>query len=167
MSSNGPHARYVILRVAHAPGLLGKFSPPPLVSDSGMYHGTCVTHVPWCMPGSLTNSSIWSRWRGKRSRHSWRMRNPQFSVSGKRPIAWIGYVARQPLPGWGYFLDTLSRSKPIGPATFGTTTSGSTSYCSYMLETTRCTVHWFYDPLLLLPNSPTAHWPYTSEVIML
>ena len=26
------------------------------------------------------------RWRGKRSRHSRRMRNPQFYVSGKRPI---------------------------------------------------------------------------------
>ena len=26
----------------------------PLVSDPGMYHGTCVTHVPWCMSGSLT-----------------------------------------------------------------------------------------------------------------
>ena len=25
----------------------------PLISDSGMYHGTCVTHVPWCMSGSL------------------------------------------------------------------------------------------------------------------
>ena len=25
-----------------------------LVSDPGMHHGTCVTHVPWCMPGSLT-----------------------------------------------------------------------------------------------------------------
>ena len=24
------------------------------VSDSGMHHGTCVTHVPWCMSGSLT-----------------------------------------------------------------------------------------------------------------
>ena len=24
-----------------------------LVSDPGMHHGTCVTHVPWCMPGSL------------------------------------------------------------------------------------------------------------------
>ena len=23
------------------------------VSDPGMHHGTCVTHVPWCMPGSL------------------------------------------------------------------------------------------------------------------
>ena len=25
-----------------------------LVSDSNMHHGTCVTHVPWCMSGSLT-----------------------------------------------------------------------------------------------------------------
>ena len=26
----------------------------PLVSDHGMHHGTCVTHVPWYMSGSLT-----------------------------------------------------------------------------------------------------------------
>ena len=26
----------------------------PLVSDPGMHHATCVTHVPWCMSGSLT-----------------------------------------------------------------------------------------------------------------
>ena len=26
----------------------------PLISDPGMHHGTCVTHVPWCMSGSLT-----------------------------------------------------------------------------------------------------------------
>ena len=26
----------------------------PLVSDSGMHHGTCIMHVPWCMSGSLT-----------------------------------------------------------------------------------------------------------------
>ena len=25
-----------------------------LVSDAGMHHGTCMPHVPWCMPGSLT-----------------------------------------------------------------------------------------------------------------
>ena len=47
-------ARYVKLRVAHAPGMLGMFSPPPRVRDPDMHHGTCVTHVPWCMPGSLT-----------------------------------------------------------------------------------------------------------------
>ena len=26
----------------------------PLVRDPGMHHSTCVTHVPWCMSGSLT-----------------------------------------------------------------------------------------------------------------
>ena len=26
-----------------------------LVSDPGMHHGTCVTHVPWCTSGSLTH----------------------------------------------------------------------------------------------------------------
>ena len=26
----------------------------PLVSDIGIHHGTCVTHVPWCMSRSLT-----------------------------------------------------------------------------------------------------------------
>ena len=40
---------------AHAPGIPGTFSPPARVSDPDMHHGTCVTHVPWCMPGSLTN----------------------------------------------------------------------------------------------------------------
>ena len=31
-----------------------RFRRRPLVSDPGMHHGTCVTHVPWCMSGSLT-----------------------------------------------------------------------------------------------------------------
>ena len=62
----------------------GTFSPPPWVSDPDMLHGTCVTHVLWCMPGTLTSGFLWSRWRGKRSRHSRRMRNPQFYVSGKK-----------------------------------------------------------------------------------
>ena len=83
---HGPLARYVKLGFAHAPGMRGTFFPPPGVSDPDMHHGTCVTHVPWCMSGSLTSGFIWSRWRGKRSRHSRRMRNPQFKVSGKRPI---------------------------------------------------------------------------------
>ena len=63
----------------------GTFSPPALVNDPDMHHGTCIAHVPWCMPRSLTSGFLWSRWRGKRSRHSRRMRNPQFCVSGKRP----------------------------------------------------------------------------------
>ena len=43
---HGPLARYVKLRVAHAPGMPGTFSPPPPVSDPDMHHVTCVTHVP-------------------------------------------------------------------------------------------------------------------------
>ena len=82
----GPLARYPKLWVAHAPGMPGTFSPPLQVSDSDMHHGTCVTHVPWCMPGSLTSGFLWNRWRGKYSQHSRRMRNPQFYVSGKRPM---------------------------------------------------------------------------------
>ena len=31
-----------------------RFQRKPLVTDPGMHHGTCVTHVPWCMSGSLT-----------------------------------------------------------------------------------------------------------------
>ena len=29
----------------------------PIVSNPGMHYGTCVTHVPWCMSGSLTLGS--------------------------------------------------------------------------------------------------------------
>ena len=59
---HGPLTRYVKLRVAHAPGMSGTFSchrlqRKPLVSDPGMHHGTCVTHVPWCMSGSLSGGS--------------------------------------------------------------------------------------------------------------
>ena len=32
-----------------------RFQRKPLVSDPGMHHGTCVTHVPWCMSESLTH----------------------------------------------------------------------------------------------------------------
>ena len=63
------------------------FFPPPLFSDPDIHHGTCVTHVPWCMSGSLNSGFLWSRWRGKRFRHSPRMPNPEFNVSGKRTMA--------------------------------------------------------------------------------
>ena len=62
------------------PGMPGTFSSSSRVSDSDMHH------VPWCMTGSLTSGFLWRQWRGKRSRHSRRMRNPQVYVSGKRPI---------------------------------------------------------------------------------
>ena len=78
-----PMARCDKLRVVHTPGIPGMFSPPPRVSDPDMHHGMCVMHVPWCMPGSLTIGYVGG---GGRSRHSRRMRNPQFYVSGIRPM---------------------------------------------------------------------------------
>ena len=79
-----PLTRYVKLRDTHALRTPGTVFPPSWVSDPDMHHGACVMNVPWCMPGSLTSGFLWSRWRGKRSRHSRRMCNPQFCVSGKR-----------------------------------------------------------------------------------
>ena len=64
----------------------GTIFPPPWVSDPDVQHGTCVTHVPWCMPGSVISNFLLNRWRGKRSRHSQCMQSPY--VSGKRPILW-------------------------------------------------------------------------------
>ena len=63
----------------------------PLVSDPRMHHGTCVTHVRWCMSGSLTLGG-----GAKRSRHPRRMRNPQFYVFGKRPMV----VVSMPCSWW-------------------------------------------------------------------
>ena len=80
-NSHRPLARYVILRFAHVPGMPVTFSLPLRFSDPDTHHGTCVTHVTWCMSGSLTRCFLWSRWRGKRSRHTQRMRNPQLYIS--------------------------------------------------------------------------------------
>ena len=59
VSHNGPVTRYVKLRFALGPEMPGMFSRCRLqrkliVSDFGMYHGTCVKHVPWWMAWSLT-----------------------------------------------------------------------------------------------------------------
>ena len=56
---HGPLTRYVKLWLRMRRGCR-EFFPrhglqrKPLVNDPGMHHGTCVTHVPWCMSGSLT-----------------------------------------------------------------------------------------------------------------
>ena len=64
-------------------GNAGNVFPASAGKRSDMHHGTCVMHVPWYMPGSLTRGLLWSRWRRKRSRC---MRNLQFYVSDKRPV---------------------------------------------------------------------------------
>ena len=40
------------------PGNAGNISPPPRVSAPDMHHGTCVAHVLYPMPGSLTSGSF-------------------------------------------------------------------------------------------------------------
>ena len=62
------------------------FPATPRVSDPGMHHGTCVTHVPWCMPGSLTSAFLWIRWRGKRP-----------DIPGACAIRKFTYLVRGPL----------------------------------------------------------------------
>ena len=41
---HGSLARYIHLRLAHVPRMLGMFSPPPWANDPDTHHGT------WCMP---------------------------------------------------------------------------------------------------------------------
>ena len=95
-SVNVPVTRYVKLRVAHAPGIPGTFFLPiTRVNDPDMHRGTCLTHVPWCMSGSLTSDFFW-KWRGKRSHHFRCMRNPQFYISGKRPMEKLGLITLSP-----------------------------------------------------------------------
>ena len=63
-NKHGSLSRYVKLRVTHAPEIPGTFSPPTQVTDPNMHHGTCVTHVPWCMQGSLISGFLWRWWHG-------------------------------------------------------------------------------------------------------
>ena len=97
------------LRIAHASGTV---SPPPRVCDHNIHHGTCVMHVPWCMPGALTSGFLWCRWKGKRSRHSRRMHNPQFYVSGKRPMDTVAFIQFKvfpsPVNAWGHVCRELT-----------------------------------------------------------
>ena len=83
---HGRLIRYANLRVAHAPGMPGTFSSPPTSKETAslrsrhasrrVRHARAVMHVGIANP----------RWQRKRSRHSRRMHNPQFYVSGKRPM---------------------------------------------------------------------------------
>ena len=75
------------LRVAHAPGMPRTFPSPPTSKETASYrfrhasrhvrHTLAMMHVGIATP----------RWRGKHSRRYRRICNPQFYVSGKRPIA--------------------------------------------------------------------------------
>ena len=114
--SHGPLVRYVKLRVVHAPGMPGTSSLPLTWIKTVSYrsrhasrhvrHGRAVMHVGIANP----------RWRGKRSRHSRRMRKQQFYVSGKRPIGqgrlstYEDVMAWTPFPHCRPFVTTIHRS---------------------------------------------------------
>ena len=89
LTVRGPLARYVKLRVAHAPRMSGTFPPPPRVCDPDMHHGTCVTHGDGGYWPPLMRQSV-----GKRSRHSRRMHG------GGVGVGW-GWVWGG---GWGWWL---------------------------------------------------------------
>ena len=94
---NGPLIRYVKLRIAHAPGMPGRFSPPPTSKETTIQrsrhasrygrYARAVMHVGIAKP----------RWWEKRSRHSRSMRNPQFYVSVKRPIGRCCRMCKRPI----------------------------------------------------------------------
>ena len=74
---------YISLYSSHSPYPIRKINRhqrEPLVSDPGMHHGTCVTHLPRCMSGTLTRDR-----REIPSRHSRCVHNPHFFF-GKRPM---------------------------------------------------------------------------------
>ena len=78
--------RCVKVRVSHAPGMSGTFSPPPTSKETAGYRSRLasrhVRHARALMHVMIANP----RWRGIRSQHTRRMRNPHFNVSGKRPM---------------------------------------------------------------------------------
>ena len=132
----GPLARYVKVWVVHAPEMPGMFCPPPRVSDPDIHHGMCATHVPICMSRSLTSGFLWSRGRGKRSRHSRRMRNPKCYVSGKRPM----HI--RSIPG---ACATLNFTYLVrGPCAYGTVCCRPPAcrWFSAQLQFLKCVSHW-------------------------
>ena len=79
----------------------------PLVSDPGMHHGTCVTHVPWCMSGSHTRGGgenvFWHSRRMRTRNFTYLVRGPWGpTFSGRNmSISWLVlpwplYVVRSP-----------------------------------------------------------------------
>ena len=72
------------MRIAHALGMSGTFSPSSKETASyrSRHASRHVRHARVVMHVGIANP----RWRGKRTRHCRRMRNPQFYVSGKIPM---------------------------------------------------------------------------------
>ena len=54
-----------------------------LLSDPGMHHGTCVTHVPWCKSGSLIHGG-----RENVPGIPWACATRNFTHLARGPLAW-------------------------------------------------------------------------------
>ena len=76
-SCNGTLARYLQLRLYMHRECRERFPRHRALVITTCNHGTCVT----CRDACLTNGALWSWWQGERSRHSRRMRNPQFFLN--------------------------------------------------------------------------------------
>ena len=81
-----------IRKIAGCAGMPGTFLPPPITTETACSRSRHakrhVRHARAMMHVGIANP----RWRGKRSRHSQRMPNPQFYVTGERPIEASLYV---------------------------------------------------------------------------
>ena len=93
-AAHGPLTRYVKLQVAHAPGMPGTFSP------AADFKGYRKLAIPACITARDARAVMhvgiaYLRWRGKRSRHSRRMRTRNFAYLARGPwpslFPWSGY----------------------------------------------------------------------------
>ena len=110
---HGPLARYVNCGSRMRQGSRESFprhrlQRKPLVIDTSMHHGTCATHVPWGMSGSITCGGVENvpgifmyLTRGP-LRHSW-YASIQFRYAAFLPLYFSGYH-------WGYSRDLCDDS---------------------------------------------------------
>ena len=99
-----PLTRYVKSRFTHALGMPGMYSLPPTLKETASWrfrhasrhvrHARAVMHVGIANP----------LWRGKRSRHSRRMRDTIFSVFGKRPMQYTPWNRQSLVVPWFLWL---------------------------------------------------------------
>ena len=91
-SFHGSLTRYIKLLVAHEPEMPGTFPPSPTsketTSKRSRHASRHARHAHAAMHVGIVNTQC----RGKYSRQSRRMRNPEFYVSGKRPMGQRGYL---------------------------------------------------------------------------
>ena len=100
-------SRCITLRVAHAPGIPGTSSTPRTSRETASLRSRHASRHVRPARAVMHVGNTYSRWRGKRSRHSRCMRNPQFYLSGKRPmpsplLIWIICV-QFIKPKWSWF----------------------------------------------------------------